>query len=94
MIPVFVLVCLMALQLIAAGFSLWSASVAARAGARAAHIGTDPGAAVRSALPRPMRAETVVRSGGGQVTARVPVPRVVPFLPRLRVEARSALEAG
>lgn len=93
-LPALMLATLISIQMIAAGFSLWSASVAARAGARAAHLGSDPAASVRSALPEPMRAEARVRHRAGVVTARVPVPQVLPFLPPLRVEASSGLEAG
>ena len=38
-IPALVLVALMAAQLALAGYALWSAGVAARAGARAAYVG-------------------------------------------------------
>lgn len=93
LIPFLLIVCLVATQLIAAGYSLWSASVAARAGARAAHIGGDPRAAARSALPQPMRAGSEVRWGEGRVTTRVPVPRVMPLFPSLKIEAKSTLEA-
>lgn len=93
-LPLILLVSLIAVQLVVAGFTLWSASVSARAGARAAHLGFDPVAAARSALPGPMRGGTQVRRSAGVVTTRVPVLRVVPLLPPLKIEARSGLEAG
>jgi hypothetical protein len=68
-------------------------SVAARAGARAALVGGDASAAARSALPSSMRSGVRVEEEDG-VGVGVEVPRLIPSLPRLRVEAHSALEPG
>lgn len=94
LIPGLLLVALVAAQFLVAGFSLWSASTAARAGARAAHVGTDPRRAARDALPGLMREGAQVGNEGGAVTARIRVPRVLPFLPVFEVEAKSGLGAG
>lgn len=95
LIPALILVALIACQFLVAGFSLWSASTAARAGARAVQVGTDPGRAARRALPGPIREDSrVSRDRGGAITTEVTVPRLIPFLPAIRVEARSGLEAG
>jgi hypothetical protein len=92
-IPFLLLGILVAAQIALAGQALWSASVAARAGARAALVGGDASAAARSALPPSMREGAEVEEGGA-VSVRVEVPRLVPSLPDLRVGARSGLDPG
>ncbi|TMK58030.1 MAG: pilus assembly protein [Actinobacteria bacterium] len=98
-VPFLLLALLVAAQIALAGQALWSASVAARAGARAALVGGDASAAARSALPPAMRKGAHVEEGigaqnGGEVSVRVEVPRLVPSLPEVRVGARSGMEAG
>jgi hypothetical protein len=90
-VPFLLLAVLVAAQFALAGQALWSASVAARAGARAAVVGRDPAAAARSALPDAMRDGAEVDEGEG-VSVRVEVPRLVPSLPQLQVGATSTLE--
>lgn len=90
-VPFLLLAILVAAQIALAGQALWSASVAARAGARAALVGGDASAAARASLPRSMREGARVAEGD-EVTVGVEVPRLVPSLPRLRVEAGSGLE--
>lgn len=92
-VPFLLLAILVAAQIALAGQALWSASVAARAGARAALVGGDASAAARASLPRSMRAGARVAEED-EVTVGVEIPRLVPSLPRLRVEARSGLEPG
>ena len=92
-IPFLLLWVLVAAQIALAGQALWSAGVAARAGARAALVGGDASAAARSALPPSMREGAEVEEGD-VVSVRVEVPRLVPSLPDLRVGARSGLEPG
>lgn len=92
-VPFLLLAVLVAAQIALAGQALWSASVAARAGARAALVGGDASAAARSSLPPSMRAGMRVSEEDG-VGVGVEIPRLIPSLPRLRVEARSALEPG
>jgi Flp pilus assembly protein TadG len=92
-VPFLLLAVLVAVQLALAGQALWSASVAARAGARAALVGGDASAAARAALPPSMRAGAKVE-GNGEVSVRVAVPRLLPQLPRVMVGARSGLEPG
>jgi hypothetical protein len=91
--PFLLLALLVAAQIALAGQALWSAGVAARAGARAAAVGGDASAAARSALPTSMRDGARVDDEDG-VSVRVAVPRLIPALPELRVVARSGLEAG
>jgi hypothetical protein len=92
-VPFLLLAVLAAAQIALAGQALWSASVAARAGARAAAVGGDASVAARSALPASMRQGSRVEEGEG-VAVQVPVPRLIPVLPELRVGARSGLEPG
>ena len=87
-------VCLvLAGQAVAAGWALWSAGVAARAGARAAHVGGNPEAAARRALPAPLRDDAVIRSDSG-VRVRVRVPGLVPGVELPSVAASSTLDAS
>ena len=90
-VPFLLLAVVAAAQIALAGQALWSASVAARAGARAAAVGGDAVAAARSALPPSMRAEAKVEDEEG-VSVRVEVPRLIPSLPSVRVGASSDLE--
>jgi hypothetical protein len=92
-IPFLLLGVLVAAQIALAGQALWSAGVAARAGARAALVGGDASAAARSALPPSMREGAEVEEEDG-IWVRVEVTRLVPSLPDLQVGARSALEPG
>lgn len=92
-VPFLLLGVLVAAQLALAGQALWSAGVAARAGARAALVGRDASAAARSALPPSMREGAKVVEEDG-VSVRVEVPRLIPSLPQLRVGAQSGLEPG
>ncbi len=92
-VPFLLLAVAVAAQIALAGQALWSASVAARAGARAALVGRDGVAAARRALPPAMRPGARVEASGS-VVVKVAVPRLLPWLPRLRVGARSALGEG
>jgi hypothetical protein len=92
-IPFLLLALAVAVQIALAGQALWSASVAARAGARAALVGGDPKAAARRALPPSMRDGAEVKEeeeGDGGVAVKVPVPTLLP-LPTVKVGARSGL---
>jgi hypothetical protein len=92
-VPFLLLAVLAAAQIALAGQALWSASVAARAGARAALVEGDPTGVARRALPPAMRAGARVDDSGG-VSIRVPVPRLFPRLPPVTVGASSSLERG
>lgn len=89
--PFLLLAVLVAAQIGLAGQALWSAAVAARAGARAALVGGDATTAARRALPPAMRDGAEVSDGDG-VAVRVFVPRLLPAMPRLTVGARAGLE--
>jgi len=90
-VPFLLLAVLAAAQIGIAGAALWSAGVAARAGARAALVGGDAAAAARRALPAPMRDGARVEDSDG-VSVRVAVPRLLPALPRVTVAASADLE--
>jgi hypothetical protein len=92
-VPFLLLVVLVAAQAALAGQALWSASVAARAGARAALVGRDAGAAARRALPPSLRRGAEVGDEDG-VSVRVAIPRLLPAMPALTVGASSALGNG
>lgn len=93
-IPLLLLALAVAAQIALAGQALWSASVAARAGARAALVDGDPKAAARQALPPSMRDGAVVEEEDGDdagIAVKVPVPTLFPALPAVKVGARSGL---
>lgn len=92
-LPALAVCLILAGQAVAAGWALWSAGVAARAGARAAHVGGNPEAAARRALPGSLRGDAVIRSDGG-VRVRVPVPALVPGVELPSVAASSTLDAS
>jgi hypothetical protein len=89
-VPFLLLAILVAAQIGAAGYALWSAGIAARAGARAALVGGDAAAVARRALPGPLRDGARV-SDGDDVSVRVVVPRLLPALPPVDVSATSGL---
>lgn len=92
-VPFLLLAVLVAAQIGLAGYALWSAGVAARAGARAELVGGDVEARARQALPASMRGGADVSSDDG-VSVRLGVPRLIPGLPSLTITARTALESG
>jgi hypothetical protein len=92
-IPVLLVATLVVAQLAVAGYALWSAGAAARAGARAGYVEGDAEAAARRSLPEPLRAGARVRSGHG-VSVRVRAPSLVPGIPAVPVTARSGLGVG
>jgi hypothetical protein len=96
-VPFLLLALAVAAQIALVGQALWSASVAARAGARAALVGGDPKIAARRALPTVMRDGAEVEEEGegdgghGGIAVKVPVPSLLPQLPEVKVEAGSGL---
>ncbi|HEX6667642.1 MAG TPA: hypothetical protein VF081_13720 [Solirubrobacterales bacterium] len=91
-VPFLLLAVLVAAQVALAGQALWSAGVAARAGARAALVGGDVAAVARRALPPSMRDGSRVEEGE-EISVRVAVPRLLPQLPRVMLGARAGLGA-
>ena len=89
--PLLLIVVLALAQAGVAGYALWVAGDAARAGARAAHVGGDAEHAARSALPSWLArgAEVAV---AGPVEVRLEAPAVLPGAPAIPVAAAAALE--
>jgi hypothetical protein len=92
-IPALVLVTLLVAQLALAGYALWSAGVAARAGARAAYVGGDAERAARSALPGALRGDALVSDRRG-LQVEVRTPSLIPALPPVPLRARAGLGLG
>jgi hypothetical protein len=92
-LPALAVCLILAGQTVAAGWALWSAGVAARAGARAETVGGDAEAAARRALPGPLRDGAVIRSDDG-VRVRVHVPALLPGVQLPSVAASSTLDAS
>src|SRR5437763_5853826 len=89
-LPFLGLALLVAIQFALAGASLWAAAISARAGARAVEVGGQAGAVARRALPTPLRDQASVSDREG-LRVKIPVPALLPGLPRMSVEARSSL---
>ncbi len=92
-IPALILAFLAVAQMAVVGYALWTAGVAARAGARAAYVGGDGEKAARSSLPAALRRGAAIR-GGDRLAVRVRAPSLIPGLPRVPVTARSGLGPG
>lgn len=93
MVPFLLLAVLVAAQIALAGQALWSAGVAARAGARAALVGGNAIGAARRALPTSLRSGARVDEVDG-ISVQVAIPRLLPGLPQLLVGAKSGLGDG
>lgn len=76
-LPALVVCVLIAGHAVAAGWALWSAAGAARAGARAEHVGGDGEAAARRALPGALRDDAEVE-GGDVIRVEVRAPVLLP----------------
>jgi hypothetical protein len=92
-IPALLIAALLIAELAVTGYALWSAGVAARAGARAAYVGGSGEQAARASLPPALRAHASVDDGDG-LTVRVRAPSVLPGLPRVPVTASTDLGVG
>jgi pilus assembly protein CpaE len=90
-VPILLGVALLVAQLAVAGWALWSAGNAARAGARAAYVGGSAGRAARSALPGPLRDGAKVSARDG-VEVTVSAPALLPGVPRIPLSARTRLD--
>lgn len=82
-LPALVACVVIAASALPAGWALWSAANAARAGARAEHVGEDGEAVARRALPGRLRRDAKVRQrpggpGGDGVSVEVQAPALVP----------------
>ncbi|MBO9532227.1 MAG: hypothetical protein J7513_04540 [Solirubrobacteraceae bacterium] len=85
LLPILALVALAVGQAAVAGWTVWSASGAARVAARAQALGQDPAVAVRRVLPAMLERHARVSvgasaAGEGRTSVRLGVPSVVPGL--------------
>jgi hypothetical protein len=92
-IPALALVTVLVAQLALAGYGLWSAGVAARAGAREAYVGGDAERAAVASLPAALRRDASVSERNG-VRVRIRAPSLVPGLPGVPLSARAGLGVG
>jgi hypothetical protein len=90
-VPLLLVVLLAVAQLSVAGYALWSAAEAARAGARAAHVGGDADGAARSALPEWLEDRARI-DVDGPVRVTVAAPALIPGVPAVRVGAGADLD--
>jgi hypothetical protein len=92
-VPLVLLLTLVVAQLAVAGYALWSAGAAARAGARADYVGADGEAAARRSLPASLRRHASISDSNG-LTVRVQAPALVPGVPAVPVTAKADLGPG
>ncbi|MGK2933440.1 MAG: hypothetical protein ACSLFD_11870 [Solirubrobacterales bacterium] len=92
-LPIVLLSLLVAAQITIAGYALWSAGIAAKAGARAVLTGKEPRSAAENALPEPLRdGLKVTREDGVKVGVRIPA--VIPGMPESFVYGTGYLGGG
>ena len=92
-LPIVLVSLLVAAQIVIAGYALWSAGIAAKAGARAVLTGKEPRTAAEHALPGPLRGDVrVVREDGVKVGVRIPA--LIPGLPKAFVYGTGSLGGG
>lgn len=90
-VPIVLVVLFAVAQLAIAGYAIWSASDAARTGARAELVGGDPDSAARSVLPGWLEEGAQVEVGDG-VTVSVRAPALLPGVPAIALHADAALD--
>lgn len=93
-VPLIVVVCLLVVQAGLVGYAAWSAANAARAGARAAHVGSEPEAAAEAALPGGLRARSRVEVDGEEVSVGVRATKALPGVGPFEVVGSAALGEG
>lgn len=91
LVPLLLVSALAVAQALTAGWALLSAGEAARAAARAAHVGSDAEEAAGQALPGLLE-PAEVESDGSEVRIEVRAPSVLPGVPRIPVAASAALD--
>ena len=92
-LPALALCVLIAVHALPAGWALWSAANAARAGARAEQVGGDGEKVARRALPPALRGGAKT-GGGGEVRVTVAAPGLLPGVDPAPVSAASRLDPG
>ncbi|MDQ2621483.1 MAG: hypothetical protein M3Y45_00405 [Actinomycetota bacterium] len=89
-LPVVIVTVLIAAQIGVAGHALWSAGIAARAGARAVLTGREARGAAERSLPASLRGGLKVSEKDG-VRVGVRIPRLLPVLPQSHAYGSSSL---
>lgn len=97
MLPALALCVLIAAAALPTGWALWSAGEAARAGARAEHVGRDARIGARRSLSGSellpgFAGEPRVRSRGSAVEVSLPVPALLPGLRDRSIGAAARLD--
>jgi hypothetical protein len=90
-VPILLVVLLAVGQLVVAGFALWNASDAARAGARAELVGGNARRAARSVLPSWLEDGAEVEADEG-VEVKLQAPALLPGIPAIPIGARAELD--
>ena len=90
-IPLLLVLLAAVAQLSIAGYALWTAGDAARAGARAAAVGGDAEDAARSAVPGWLEHDARI-DASGPVEVELQAPAVLPGVPAIPVAARTDLD--
>jgi hypothetical protein len=89
-LPIIAAMLLLSWQAVLAGHTVWAATTAVRAAARAAALGGDPAAAARAHLPAALEPGLrISRGAAGAVELSLRVPRVIAAIPLGRVSATS-----
>lgn len=89
-LPIVFVTVLIAAQIGVAGYALWSAGTASRAGARAVITGKQPRRAAERSLPPVLRRGLEVK-GRDPVRIGVRIPKLLPLIPDTHVYASSSL---
>ncbi len=92
-LPALALAVALVAHLALAGYALWSAGLAARAGARAQLVGGDARRAARASLPPALRERASV-TRGNPVQVRLRAPSLVPGIQAVPLSARAGLGPG
>jgi hypothetical protein len=90
-IPILLVVVMVVAQLGVAGYALWSAGDAARAGARAQLVGGDAKHAALSVLPSWLEDDAELETGDG-MEVRVRAPGLLPGVPPIPVTGTAQLD--
>ena len=92
-LPALVVCVAIAASALPAGWALWTAANAARAGARAEHVGADGEAVARRALPGRLRRGARAEGGDG-IRVGVRAPALLPGAEALPIEVATKLDPG
>jgi hypothetical protein len=92
-LPALVVCVAIAASALPAGWALWTAANAARAGARAEHVRADGEAVARRALPGRLRRGASAQGGDG-IRIRVRAPALLPGAEGMPIDVAAKLDPG